>query len=122
MSSSEPLVSVVLPAYNGEAFLAEAIESILTQDYAHLEIVFVDDGSTDGTAKIAAGFGEKLRYVYQPNSGKPAAARNRGVQLALGDLVAFLDQDDLWLPNTLARKVSELVHDPDLDVAMGLTS
>ncbi len=119
---SRPFVSVIVPAYNGEAFLAETLASILAQNYPNYEVVFVDDGSTDTTAKIAAGFGKELRYIYQANSGKPAAARNLGLQLALGEIVAFLDQDDLWLPNTLSRKVNELVQSPELDVVLGLTS
>jgi glycosyltransferase involved in cell wall biosynthesis len=82
----------------------------------------VDDGSTDGTAKIAGELGKRLRYVYQANSGKPAVARNLGLQLALGEIVAFLDQDDLWLPNTLARRVNELVRDAELGVVLGMTS
>ncbi|HEY7616583.1 MAG TPA: glycosyltransferase family A protein [Terriglobales bacterium] len=122
MNLPHPFVSVIVPAYNGEMFLAETLESILSQDYPTYEIVFVDDGSTDATAKIVAGFGKRLRYVYQANSGKPAAARNLGLQLALGEIVAFLDQDDLWLPNALACRVNELVQNPELDVVLGLTS
>jgi glycosyltransferase involved in cell wall biosynthesis len=72
-----PLVSVIIPAYNAEDFLLEAMESIQKQNYSPLEIIIVDDGSTDGTGKLAAGFGEDVRYVYQYNRGT-AAARNKG--------------------------------------------
>jgi glycosyltransferase involved in cell wall biosynthesis len=115
----QPLVSVIIPAYNGEAYLAEAVESIRRQNYNPLEIIIVDDGSTDGTAQIATSFKGEVRYVYQPNSGGPAAGRNRGVKMAHGSVIAFLDQDDLWPANKLALQVPRLVEDPSLEVVLG---
>lgn len=105
-----PLVSVIVPAYNGERYLAGALASVQAQTYRPLEIVVVDDGSTDGTAQIAQGVAG-VRYVAQANQGN-AAARNVGVGLATGDLLAFLDQDDRWLPDKLTQQVAYLTEHP----------
>jgi glycosyltransferase involved in cell wall biosynthesis len=114
---AEPLVSVVVPVYNGERFLAEALGSIFAQDYRPLEVVVVDDGSTDGSARVARGFAEVV-YAHQPNAG-PAAARNLGARLARGDFLAFLDADDVWLPGKLTRQMAALATDPGLDMVFG---
>jgi teichuronic acid biosynthesis glycosyltransferase TuaG len=98
-----PAVSVIIPAYNAEVFLARAIRSVEAQSLRDFEIVVVDDGSTDGTADIAQGF-TSVRFLSQPHLGA-AAARNRGLEDAGGDLVAFLDADDEWLPEKLARQL-----------------
>ena len=116
---TSPLVSVIMPVYNGERFLAEALRSVLAQDYQPLEIVVVDDGSTDGTRAIAAQFGAMVRYVYQTRGG-PAAARNTGLQLAQGEVVAFLDVDDAWPAGKLRRQVGYLVAHPEVDIVQGL--
>jgi teichuronic acid biosynthesis glycosyltransferase TuaG len=97
-----PAVSVIIPAYNAEAFLARAIRSVEAQSFQDFEIVVVDDGSTDETADIARGF-SSVRYVRQPHLG-PAAARNCALEGASGDFVAFLDADDEWLSEKLARQ------------------
>ena len=115
------LLSVIIPAYNGEAFLAEAVESIYKQDYHHLEIVIVDDGSTDDTARIANDFKGVVRYLYQDHSGRPAAGRNRGIRESTGQIIGFLDQDDLWPVNKLALQVPQLLDDASLDVILGHT-
>jgi hypothetical protein len=87
-----------MPVYNGEAFIAESIASVLAQTYPNWELIVVDDGSTDGTATIVASFGDlRIRYAYQENYGLPAA-RNAGIRLARGEFLAFLDADDLWDP------------------------
>lgn len=117
----QPLVSVIIPAYNGEAFLAEAVESVQRQNYHALEIIIVDDGSIDGTAQIAANLRGNVRYMYQPHSGGPAAGRNRGLKVARGRLIGFLDQDDLWPANKLALQVPRLISDPSLEVVLGRT-
>jgi glycosyltransferase involved in cell wall biosynthesis len=113
----EPLVSVVIPAYNAERFLAEAIESVLRQEHRPLEVVVVDDGSTDATSAVAARF-EEVRCVRQENLGQ-AAARNGGVELAQGELLAFLDADDVWLPHKLALQLEALGADPALEMVFG---
>jgi glycosyltransferase involved in cell wall biosynthesis len=102
---NEPLVSVVIPAYNGGMLLRAAIDSVLAQDYAApMEIVVVDDGSTQPIAPFLADVADRVRIVPQPNAGT-AAARNHGVRAARGEYVAFLDQDDLWDAHKLSRQV-----------------
>src|SRR5438045_4181238 len=96
MLSDNPLVSVIMPVYNGAAYLAGALASISAQTYPRYELVVVNDGSTDDSAAIVQSF-PNVRYVYQENQGI-AAARNFGVSFSRGELVAFLDQDDYWAP------------------------
>ena len=109
-----PLISCIVPVFNGERYLAEALNSILAQTYGSLEIIVADDGSTDGTAALVASYGDRVRYVWQPNAG-PAAARNLGLTVVQGDVVAFLDQDDLWHLKKLERQMAEFVIRPELD-------
>jgi len=99
-----PAVSVIIPAYNAEAFLARAIRSVEGQSFRDFEIVLIDDGSTDGTADIARGFGS-VRYILGSHGGE-AVARNRGLEESRSDLVAFVDADDEWLPDKLARQIA----------------
>jgi glycosyltransferase involved in cell wall biosynthesis len=113
------LVSAIIPVLNGERFLAAAVESIRRQRYPSIEIIVVDDGSTDGTAALANSL-EGVRCVSQANAGPPAA-RNRGLELARGELVAFLDADDTWSEDKLEVQVGRLLADPELDVVMGPT-
>src|SRR5687768_3446883 len=110
MSSAKPLISVVIPAYNGEVFLEQAIQSALEQTWPRAEVVVVDDGSTDRSAEIAASYPVKL--VRQENRGV-AAARNRGIDEARGDLLSFLDQDDIFRPEKLERQFEALRTQPD---------
>jgi glycosyltransferase involved in cell wall biosynthesis len=112
------LISCIIPVYNGERYLGEAIDSILAQTSRPLEIIVVDDGSTDGTAEVAAGYGDRLSYVRQNNAG-PAAARNLGLNLAQGEFVAFLDADDLWHPEKLRRQMARFQARPELDYCVG---
>lgn len=120
MEWGRPSVSVVIPTYNSEAFLADAIGSAQRQSHCPLEIIIVDDGSTDSTAAVAAGFGTGIRYTYQANAG-PSAARNTGLKMATGDIIAFLDADDLWAERALEAQIGCLAADPHLDIALGLT-
>ncbi len=113
-----PLVSVVIPVFNGERFLREAVQSVLTQNYAPMEIIIVDDGSTDGTAIIARSFPETVRYLVQANKG-PAAARNRGIEHAQGSLIAFADADDLWPATKLELQLPYLIKEPTIEIVMG---
>jgi glycosyltransferase involved in cell wall biosynthesis len=112
-----PLVSCIVAVFNGERYLEEALRSILDQTYRPLEVIVVDDGSTDGTADVVARFGPRIRAVHQPNAG-PAAARNRGLADARGDWVAFLDADDLWHPEKLTRQAARLRARPELDLSV----
>lgn len=113
------VVSVIMPAYNSAAFIPDAVESIRRQAYPHLEVIIVDDGSTDGTAEVAKSLNDlEVRYVHQPNGG-PGRARNHGLRLARGDVIAFLDADDLWPPDRLRRQLAYLERDPLLDIVLG---
>lgn len=100
-----PQVSVVIPAYNAAAFIADTVNSVLRQTYQDLEIIVVDDGSKDGTVAALGAFGNRIR-VHQQANGGVARARNTGVGLAQGTWVAFLDADDLWLPEKLERQLA----------------
>jgi glycosyltransferase involved in cell wall biosynthesis len=109
-----PLVSVVLPAFDAAATVEEAIASVVGQEYTPIEVLVVDDGSTDDTAARAAAFGEPVRVLSIPHSGA-AAARNAALAAAHGELIAFLDADDVWLPGKLAAQVRLLDEHPEAD-------
>jgi glycosyltransferase involved in cell wall biosynthesis len=109
------MISCIVPVFNGERYLAETLESILKQTYGPLEIIVADDGSTDGTPAVVARYRERVTYLWQPNAGE-TAARNLGLCAARGDFVAFLDADDLWHPDKLARQVARFQERPDLDL------
>ena len=103
-SYPQPRVSVVIPCHNAAPHLAEAIESALNQTYRPLEVIVIDDGSTDGSLEVLQSFGDAIRFESGPNRG-PSAARNRGVELAQGELIQFLDADDVLQPHKLATQV-----------------
>jgi glycosyltransferase involved in cell wall biosynthesis len=113
-----PLVSVIVPAYNAAPFIAEALESVLRQDYRPIEVIVVDDGSADATAEIARSFGPPVLVLGQAHAGI-GAARNAAIAAAYGELLAFLDADDLWTPGKLSRQVSQLEADSSLDMVFG---
>jgi glycosyltransferase involved in cell wall biosynthesis len=117
MVSSEPLVSVVIPVYNGERFVAEAIRSVVRQTHRSLEYIVVDDGSTDDTANVARGIEGPVKVTTQDNAGV-SAARNRGAADARGDLLAFLDADDVWHPEKLRRQLSLLRGSPHVGLVL----
>jgi glycosyltransferase involved in cell wall biosynthesis len=117
MVEDPPLISCIVPVYDGERYLGEALDSILGQSYRPLEIIVVDDGSTDGTARVIAGYGSMVRSLHQPNAG-PGAARNLGLSVAGGEFVAFLDADDLWLPEKLALQMARFRARPELDLCV----
>ncbi len=114
MKESGKLVSVIIPCFNGEKFVADAIESALNQTYRHKEVIVVDDGSTDGSVQVIQRYGDRIRWVTGPNRGG-SAARNAGLQMAAGELVQFLDADDLLHPNKLEKQVP-LHDDPAIDL------
>ena len=107
----QPLVSVIMPAYNAERYIAKSIQSVLDQTYGNWELVVVDDGSTDKTAEIVQRFAaneNRIKYIFQENS-RLGKARNTGVENSSGSLIAFLDSDDLWVPEKLERQVGALL-------------
>lgn len=107
--TAERTVSAVIPVYNGEAYVSEAIQSVLDQTRAPIECIVIDDGSTDDTPSVVAGFGDAVIHVRQPQRGV-SAARNHGTRIASGKLVGFLDHDDAWLPRKLELQVAALAE------------
>lgn len=98
-------VSVIIPAYNGDRYIGEAIASVLAQTYSNYEIIVIDDGSVDNTRQVVQGYGDRVKYFYQENQGV-AAARNQGIRVSQGEYIAFLDQDDVFIPHKLSEQVS----------------
>ena len=107
------VVSVVIPSFNTERYIREAISSAVSQGHPDLEVIVVDDGSTDATADIAESFGPPVRVFRQTNQGS-GTARNRAIAESRGDFIAFLDADDVWLPGKLDAQLAVLASDPDL--------
>ena len=101
----KPVVSVIIPMYNGERFILSAVSSVLRQTYRNFELIVVDDGSIDESERIVSGIWDKRISVYRKANGGPASARNYGIVRAVGDWVAILDQDDLWYPDKLSRQM-----------------
>jgi glycosyltransferase involved in cell wall biosynthesis len=112
------LTSVMIGAYNAEPYLGEAIESVFAQTYRPLELIVVDDGSTDGTGDVARSYGDRLTFARQDNAGN-GAARNTAIGLARGEYFAFLDADDRFTPDKLRLQHAALAADPGLDVVFG---
>ncbi|PSB52488.1 glycosyl transferase [filamentous cyanobacterium Phorm 6] len=110
-----PQVSVIIPAYNGDRYIVQAVESVLAQTFTDYEIIVVDDGSTDETYQVLQPYFDRIRYVYQENRGV-AAARNRGIQEAKGKFIAFLDQDDFFAPDKLAAQIALFHQQPSLGI------
>ncbi|MBL1211076.1 glycosyltransferase family A protein [Geminocystis sp. GBBB08] len=120
MINQQFFISVIIPVYNGERFLAEAIKSIMKQNYQPLEIIVIDDGSTDKTVNVASRFKDITKYIYQENSGV-SRARNTGIKMAKGDLITFLDADDLFPSNSLEKYVDFMKKNIDVDIVQGYT-
>jgi glycosyltransferase involved in cell wall biosynthesis len=113
---AEVLISVIIPVYAGERFLADAIDTVVAQTYGPTETIVVDDGSSDRSTEIAAARAD-VRLLREPHRGV-AAARNAGLSAARGELIAFLDQDDLWAPHKLERQVAALAERPELSFVL----
>lgn len=112
MENQKPLVTVIIPTYNRVRFLKEAIDSVLSQDFKNFELIVVDDGSTDNTFELLSEYRDSIKFLKQNNKGV-SAARNRGIAEAKGELIAFLDSDDLWLPGKLAAQLEFFQSYPD---------
>ena len=117
MQNRIPRVSVILPVHNGEATIAEAVSSVLAQTFADLELIVIDDGSTDSTLQVLSGFTDARVRVFSRKQSGPAASRNRGIEHASGDIVAFIDADDVWFPDKLEAQLTALERVPNAAVA-----
>jgi glycosyltransferase involved in cell wall biosynthesis len=115
MKNAKPLVSVVIPTYNRAQYLVDALESVFKQTYEHMEIIVVDDGSTDETRQILKNYSGKIRYIFL-NRGERSKARNKGIQQSQGEYIAFLDSDDWWHHEKTEKQVEVLEKDPDIDL------
>src|SRR5687768_3824605 len=113
MMASKPVVSVIIPTYNCEAYIAETVDSVLGQTFGNLEIIVIDDGSTDRTREIVASYGPLVRLITQANSGV-CAARNRGIREAAGRYLCLMDHDDYWFADKLALQVQEMERQPQV--------
>lgn len=112
---ASPVVSIIIPTYNCALYIAETITSVLNQSFKDIELIVVDDGSTDATRDIVASFGQPVRLVTQANAGV-CVARNRGISEAAGKYICLMDHDDYWFPHKLARQVSILEQQPETGV------
>lgn len=110
-----PRVSVIIPTYNSAPYLKQAVDSVLAQTFQDYEVIVIDDGSTDDTESLMNSYGSPVRYIRQSNGGV-AVARNRGIDESLGEYVAFLDADDVWLPGKLELQIAALDQSPDAGV------
>lgn len=117
LTQQPSLISCVVPAFNAERYLGEALDSILAQKHRPIEVVVVDDGSTDGTSDVATSYPNEVRCIRQENGG-PAAALNRGIKEARGEFVSFLAADDLWHEEKLALQMAEFAADENLDLCV----
>lgn len=114
------MISVIIPVYNGEAFIREAIESVIRQKISKIEILVIDDGSTDQTKEIVAALPyESIVYLWQENQG-PSCARNLGIRKARYDYISFLDADDIWPVGKLQRQLNAFHQSPSLEIVGGL--
>jgi glycosyltransferase involved in cell wall biosynthesis len=111
--SVNPLVSVVIPAYNAERFIRQTLDSVLAQTYQNLEVIVVDDGSTDRTRECVLSYRDRVTYLYEENSGGCSKPRNEGIRAASGALLAFIDADDVMAPHRIAREVEFLIEHPE---------
>ena len=118
MKSNNELVSVIVPVFNCEKYLAEAIESILEQTYKHFEIIVVNDGSTDNTEKVAEKYSNHIKYYYQVNKGI-GPARNLGIDNSSGNYLSFLDADDLYIEDKLEKQLGVIISNPETDIVYG---
>lgn len=111
---TQPLVSIIVPVYNAQSTIGETLDSILAQTYGNLEIIVVDDGSTDETAQIVRCYEPRVLYSYQKNSGGASVPRNTGIERSSGEFLCFIDADDLMLPDRIARQIDFMERYPSV--------
>lgn len=121
-TQSEPIISVIVPAYNAARTILETVESVLGQTFQNFELIIIDDGSTDATAELLKEIGDSRLKVYSYENGGVAIARNRGSALARGKFISFLDADDMWTPDKLESQLAALERMPEAGVAYSWTS
>src|SRR5208337_4612394 len=112
------LVSVVIPAHNSRRYITQTLDSVLAQKHRPLEILVVDDGSTDSTTQLVSAYAREVRLIQQEQHGHPAA-RNTGIRAAAGEFLGFLDHDDLWSADKLELQLASFERDPSLDLVFG---
>src|SRR4030042_587586 len=115
-----PKVSVIITTYNRVHFVCEAIDSVLNQTFKDFEIIVVDDGSTDNTKEALKRYSKNIFYIYQSNKGR-SQARNTGLKVAKGDYIAFLDDDDIWVPHKLEKQVAFMDSNPNIGLVHTIT-
>lgn len=113
---NEPTVSVIMPVYNTERYVAEALKSILSQSYKNLEVICIDDGSTDGTLSVLEKFKDRIIILKNEHNMGIAPTRNKGLSAAHGDFIAFMDADDIWKPEKLEKQLQEFEKNPELGI------
>ena len=118
MKPNTPRVSIIIPTYNRAEMIVECLESVFTQTFTDYEVIVVDDGSTDNTEEVLNSYLDRLIYIKQENMGN-AGARNKGIERASGEIIAFNDSDDLWLSDKLERQLKYLDEHPDVDMVCG---
>ncbi len=116
----QPLISVIIPLYNCEKYIKDALDSIFKQNYPNIEVIVVNDGSTDHSLQIVEQFGKDITIIFQKNQG-PASAKNTGIKQAKGSILAFLDSDDLWTDNHIQCMLPFLENDDSYDAVKGQT-
>lgn len=118
MTQNKSLVSAIIPVYNCSKYISEAINSILNQNYQPIEIIIIDDGSTDNTKEVVKGFSNSIRYFYQNHAG-PSKALNYGLKEAKGNYIALLDADDFWISDKITIQMDILINNPEIDIVFG---
>lgn len=116
-SESQPLVSVILPVFNTEKYVTESVESVLNQTYKNLEIICINDGSTDKSLEILKSFGDKITLINLEKNGGISVARNAGFEVAKGDYIAFMDADDVWTPEKIEHQITEFMKNEKLQIS-----
>lgn len=117
-STDQPLVSIITPSYNQGQYIRATIESVLQQDYPHIEYIVVDGGSSDNTLSILKEYGERIHWISEPDQGQTDAI-NKGIHLSSGDIIAYLNSDDIYLPSVISLIVSEFKKYPDIEFLYG---